>query len=570
MQQSLEILKKYWSYDSFRHNQEKIINSILEKKDTLAILPTGGGKTICYQIPSLILEGICIVVSPLISLMNDQIESLKTKGIKSIAITSKMDYNEVNIALTNCIFGNFKFLYLSPERLQNEFVKKKISEMKVNLIAIDEAHCITEWGHDFRPSYRNISALRQIKPEATILALTATATEKVATDIQENLNFNSRKIIKSPLYRKNISYLVYKVEDKINKLINILKRVDESGIIYVKTRKKSETISKLLNKNKINSKYYHAGMSVIEREKVQIDWKNSKTKFLISTNAFGMGIDKPDVRLVIHFHIPDNIESYYQQNGRAGRDGKESYAILLHNEKDIIEYKKSIKTNFPNLEDLKSIYQNLANYLQLAINQGKDESYDFNLTKFCKKYKYNNVKVINSLKILENEKFLMLQNNMYRKSRVKIIVTLSELNNFQSNNVLFDSFINLLLRSYIGIFDNYVDIDERELANKKQISEKEIDYILNKLNQLEIISYIPKTSGFQIKYLQNRINQKHIKITEKTLNDIVKSNVQRMKSILEYVEQKTICRKKLILSYFDEFQEKNCDKCDVCRSQKII
>ena len=568
MQSALQILQKYWGHSNFRKKQEKIINSILEKKDTLALLPTGGGKSICYQIPSLMMDGICIVVSPLISLMNDQVEKIKKKDIKAITITSEMNYKEIDIALTNCIFGNFKFLYLSPERLENELVKKKISEMKINLIAIDESHCISEWGHNFRPSYRNLSELRKIKPKAPILALTATATSLVAEDIQNNLNFKSKNIIKSSFVRKNITFLVHKEEDKNNRLIRILNKVKGSAIVYTKSRKDCEKLNKLLNKNNISSNYYHAGKSISERNKSQFNWNNSETKVMVATNAFGMGIDKSDVRLVIHFNIPKNIESYFQETGRAGRDEKESYAVLLYNNNDIKHINESVDLHYPKISEIKDVYQNLANYFHLAVNCGEKESFDFNLSKFCNRYKYNYIKVYNCLKYLEKEKYLKLKDVHNKSSRIKIIMEHSELLKFQSNNSFLNPYIKLLLRSYSGLFDNFIMINENILAAKSKTTEKKIKEILYRLEKLEVINYISKKEGSKITYLQNRIENKYLQISEKIFIKRKESEIERTKYILNYTTQSSVCRNKILLSYFNEEQENNCGKCDICRKQK--
>ena len=565
MQSALQILQKYWGHSNLRKKQDKIINSILEKKDTLAILPTGGGKSICYQIPSLMMDGICIVVSPLISLINDQVEKIKKKGIKAISLTSEMNYREIDVALTNCIFGNFKFLYLSPERLQNELVKKKISEMKINLIAVDESHCISEWGHDFRPSYRKISELRKIKPNVPILALTATATSIVAEDIQENLNFKSKNIIKSSFVRENINFLVYKEKDKKNRLLHILNKIKGSVIVYTKSRKDCEKLNRLLNKNNISSNYYHAGISILERNERQYSWMNSETKVMVATNAFGMGIDKSNVRLVIHYHIPSNLEAYFQETGRVGRDEKESYAILLYNNNDVKYLQEFVELNYPTMLEIKDIYQKLANYFHLSINSGDKESFDFNLSEFCNTYKYNKVKVYNSLKYLEKEEYLKITDIRNNYSKIKIIVEHSELYKFQSNNSFLNPYIKLLLRSYSGIFDDYIIINENILATKSQTTEKNIEEILYRLEKLEVLSYLPKKQGSQITYLQNRIENKYLQISEKKLIERRESEIKRMRYILNYTKQSTICRNKILLSYFDEFQKNNCGKCDICR-----
>ncbi|MAR40356.1 MAG: recombinase RecQ [Flavobacteriales bacterium] len=570
MLSSIEILKKYWNFPSFRVNQEEIINAVLEQKDTLALLPTGGGKSICYQVPALIKDGVCIVVSPLISLMKDQVENIKKKKIKAVAITSELNYRELDIALTNCIFGNYKFLYLSPERLQNELVLNKISEMNINLIAVDEAHCISEWGHDFRPSYRNISEIRNIFPNTPILALTATATPIVSKDIQENLQFKIKNLIQSSFTRKNLSYLVIKEQDKKNKLINILNKVKGSAIVYVKSRKDSEEISKILTDNKISSNYYHAGIKISERNRRQDSWKKSDTRVIVATNAFGMGIDKPDVRLVIHYHIPSTIESYFQETGRAGRDEQNAYAVLLYNNTDIKYLRDLVELHFPTIDEIKITYQKLADYFQLAIHNGKDESFDFDLLEFCTKNKINSLKTYNVLKYLEKENYLKLSNIQNNRSRICFTINHTELIRFQSSNKVFTPIIKLLLRSYSGLFDNEININENILAARLKTTENKISESLLRLEKLEVLNYIPKKQGTQILYIQNRVENKYLVLSEEKLLERRNSEIQRMNFILNYSGQKTNCRTKILLSYFGEEQQEACGKCDVCRNNNKL
>ena len=570
MQTPKEILLKYWGYSSFRENQEEIINLVLNNKDTLALLPTSGGKSICYQVPSLIIDGICIVISPLISLMKDQVENIKEKGIKAVAITSDMSFQEVDIALTNCIFGGYKFLYISPERLQNELVQSKISEMNVNLIAVDEAHCISEWGHNFRPPYRNISNLREIHPKVPIIALTATATEKVVIDIQENLNFKERNVIQSSFVRENLSYIIIKENDKNRKLLSILNKIKGSTIIYAKSRRDCVSICKLLIKNNISANYYHAGVTLTERNKRQENWKSGKCRVIVATNAFGMGIDKSDVRLVIHTHIPSTIESYFQETGRSGRDEKESFAVLLYNSNDEKYLREFVELHFPSIDEIKGCYQKLANYLQLAVNNGLDGNFDFNLTAFSKQYNYNTLKVYNILKYLEKENYLKLQNVYNNSSKIYIKLDNSELYKFQIANSYFDSYIKLLLRSYSGLFDNFVKINETELAARSGTNTTEIKNILNRLKNLEVLDYVEKKENTQITYLQNRVNNKYLNISEEKLEKRRDSELKRMNYILNYCNQKTNCRTKILLSYFGEEQKYRCGKCDICRERNKL
>ena len=570
MQSSKEILLKYWGHSSFREKQEDIINNIIEGKDTLALLPTGGGKSICFQIPSLMQEGICIVISPLISLMKDQVENIKNRGIKAIAITSEMRYKEIDIALTNCIFGGYKFLYLSPEKLQNDLVKSKISEMNVNLIAVDEAHCISEWGHNFRPSYRNISELRLIHPKAPLLALTATATSEVATDIQHNLEFKEKNLIQSSFTRKNLSYIVIKEEDKKKKLVSILNKINGSAIVYVKSRKECQHTCKLLTENNISANFYHAGVSMEERNKRQSSWKNSETRVMVATNAFGMGIDKSDVRIVIHTHIPSTTESYFQETGRAGRDEKEAYAVLLYNNSDEKYLKEFVELHFPTIVEIKDCYQNLANYFHLAIHNGEEENFDFDLGEFSRKYKINSLKTYNILKYLEKENYLKLSNVYNNYSKIHIKTNSNELYDFQMANSYFDPYIKLLLRSYSGLFDDFVNINESTIAARLNTTESNINDILIRLEKLEILQYSPKKHATQITYIQNRVENKYLNISEKKLQDRKNSELKRMNFILNYCNQTTNCRTKILLHYFGEEQTLNCGKCDICRERNKL
>lgn len=570
MQTPKEILLKYWGYSSFRENQEEIIKMIINNKDTLALLPTGGGKSICYQIPSLIMDGICIVVSPLISLMKDQVEDIKSKGIKAIAITSDLDFKEVDIALTNCIFGGYKFLYISPEKLQNELVQSKISEMNVNLIAVDEAHCISEWGHNFRPSYRNISLIREIHPNSPVIALTATATKDVVSDIQENLDFKKPNLVQSSFYRENLSYIVIKEQDKKRKLINILNKIHGSAIVYVKSRKDCEKISKILVENNISANYYHAGLNIDQRNKRQENWKKSKSRVMVATNAFGMGIDKSDVRLVIHFHIPSTIESYFQETGRAGRDEKESFAVLLYNSTDEKYLRDFVELHFPSVKEIKECYQNLANHFQIAVNNGGEENFDFDLSDYSEKYKTNSLRTYNILRYLEKENYLKLQNIYNNSSKIHVKMEHSELYKFQISNKYFDPYIKLLLRSYSGLFEDFVNINETLLAGRSKTNENKIIEVLKKLQELEVLDYLPKKQVTQIIYLQNRVDEKYLNLSEDKQKENKDSEIKRMNFILNYCNQNSACRTEILLSYFGEHQNFRCGKCDICRKRNKL
>ena len=570
METAKEILLKYWGFSKFRPNQKEIIEFVLKSKDTLALLPTGGGKSICYQIPSLMMEGICIVISPLIALMNDQVTSLKKQGIKSIAITSEMNFKELDIALTNCIFGGYKFLYLSPERLQNPLVQSKLSEMNVNLIAVDEAHCISEWGHDFRPSYRKINSIRELFPKVPILALTATATNNVVSDIQKNLNFETEHVVQSSFERENLSYIVINENDKNSKLISILSKVKGSAIIYVQTRKECEQITKLLIENKISSNFYHAGVSLKERKKRQNNWKENKVRVMVSTNAFGMGIDKANVRIVIHLDIPSTIEAYFQEAGRVGRDGKHAFAILIYNNSDIKKLKDFVSLHFLSVAEIKECYQNLANYFHLAVNNGMDESFEFDIANFGKRYNIHTLKVYSILKYLEKEEYLKLNDAFNSPSKIHICVGNTDLYKFQISNQFFDGFIKVLLRSYSGLFENFVTINESTIAARAKIKTEKAKDILSKLEELEIIKYIPQNDNFKILYLQNRVESKFLSLSKNKLEERKLNEKLKMNAIINYVVQASECRTKILLDYFGESQKIRCGKCDICRQRNIL
>ena len=564
MLESKIILDRYWGYTGFLPKQEEIIRNILKKKDTLALLPTGGGKSICYQVPSLILDGICIVISPLIALMKDQVEDLKNRNIKATCIESSMNVDEILTCLTNCLFGNYKFLYLSPEKLENELVKNKISEMNVNLIAVDEAHCISEWGHNFRSSYRNISEIRKIQPHSPILALTATATKDVIEDIYKNLKFNDNNLIKSSFERKNISYIVRKENNKENKLLEILNKISEPVIIYVRRRKDCETIQYILEENKFRSTCYHAGIDHKERYKNQKKWSQEECQIMIATNAFGMGINKPNVRAVIHLYIPYNIESYFQESGRAGRDNKASYSVLIYNQKDINYLTEHVDIQFPSVNNIKLLYQNLANFLQVPVNTGENEDFSFNLKKFIKRYgiDYNTANSI--LRELEKENYIRLTKRRYNRSQIIFLLNKKNLSEFQNSNKKYRNIITRILRTYPGVFEQLTQIDEKNISLKEDISLNSAINSLTQLQDLGILKYEKNPEEYQITYIQNRIDEKFLKISENSIEKRKERYINKSDSMINYV-QKKICRNKMILSYFGEKAKIECNKCDVCK-----
>jgi ATP-dependent DNA helicase RecQ len=561
------ILSKYWGFSTFRPLQEDIIQSVLEGKDTLALMPTGGGKSLCFQVPALLNPGICIVVSPLIALMKDQVENLKDKGIKAIAIISGMGKREVDIALDNCIYGDIKFLYLSPERLLSDLVRERIRYMKVNLIAIDEAHCISQWGYDFRPPYLHLTELRELHPEIPVLALTATATERVTADIQLKLNFKNGQVFRKSFERLNLSYLVYNEENKLRKLISIARNVKGSGIIYVRNRRETQEVSRQLNIEGISSDFYHAGLDTPLRMKKQSAWKNSEIRIMVATNAFGMGIDKADVRFVIHLDLPESLEAYYQEAGRGGRDEKKAYAVLLYNNADKALLTKRLDQHYPSIDEIKQIYHHLGNYYQLAYGAGEGLSLEFDLADFCNRFKLDPVRTIHAFKFLEHDEYIALSETVFLPSRVQVLSAHEDLYRFQVGQPAYDHFIKVLLRSYAGIFEQLVGIKESELAKRAGISRIETVKILSKLHDLQIITYIQQTDKPHLNYIKPRADSQHLYIDRKYHADRYQIHKSKVEAVLAYAENHK-CRSQQLLNYFNETHAKVCGVCDVCIENK--
>lgn len=559
-----QILLKHWGYSKFRPLQEEIINCVMHGNDTLALMPTGGGKSICFQVPALAKEGICIVISPLIALMKDQVENLKAKGIKALAITSGMSKHEIDFGFDNCVYGEYKFLYLSPERLETEIARLRIARMKVNLIAVDEAHCISQWGYDFRPSYLKIAGLREIHPQVPLLALTATATPEVTKDIQEKLLFKKPNLLKKSFERKNLAYVVLKEEDKINRLLKIAGKIPGTGIVYVRNRKRTEEIAEFLRRNHISSDFYHAGLDSQTRNAKQEAWIRNKTRVIACTNAFGMGIDKPDVRFVVHLDLPECPEAYFQEAGRGGRDEKKAYAILLWNDADKADMKHHLETSFPPIEEIKKTYQALANYLQLPIGAGKGITYEFDMSDFCSRYNLNSLVAFNCIKFLEKEEYLHLTEAFYQPSRIHFLLNKDELYKFQVEHMQYDEFIKLLLRSYAGLFDGFVKISENELSRRFGKTAEVVKTLLGELHQKEIISYLPQSELPQLTLLSERIDAKEIYISPEVLQKRKQKAKERMEAMLHYAETKTRCRSQVLLSYFGETDSYRCGICDFC------
>ena len=565
---AVDVLIKYWGHTSFRLKQEEIINSVIAKKDTLALLPTGGGKSICYQVPALLNEGICIVISPLIALMNDQVRFLKSKGIKSVAITSNMHFTEIDTALTNCIYGGIKFLYLSPEKLQNELVQTRIKEMNVNLITVDEAHCISEWGHNFRPAFRHINEIREIIPNIPVLALTATATSSVIHDIQESLNFKEKTLIQSSFSRWNLSYVVDNVEDKKSRLIKLLNKIKSSVIIYVGRRKAAKEITLFLVENKFSANFYHGGLSAKIRDDRQESWTKNQTRIMVATNAFGMGIDKADVKLVVHLELPSTIEAYFQEAGRAGRNGETAYAFLLANSNDIRKQEELLSLRYPSIKDIKMCYQDIANYLQIAEGVLPIEPIPFNILKFSERYKSTYLKTFNILKYLEKEELFKISDTLHTPSKLIMNVNNSELYKFQISNKYYDRFIKLLLRSYGNLFNNYVFINELQLAERYNSDVTEVKRLLIKLQQLEIVKYQEQNSNPQLTFIKARKDVEALQLNEVKWEKRKEYEKNKLNRISDYISTNKTCRSKMLLHYFGEENSEKCGVCDVCVLEK--
>ncbi len=563
----VKILKKYWDYDSFRPLQQDVIRAVLSGNHALALMPTGGGKSICFQVPAMVMDGICVVVSPLVALMKDQVENLNKKGIAAEAIFAGMGKREIDIILDNCIYGNIKFLYLSPERLQSELVRTRITYMNVNLLAIDEAHCISQWGYDFRPPYLKIAELRNLIPDVPVLALTATATEFVRNDILEKLSIPEAEVFVQSFARKNLSYVVYNVEDKFKKLMQIIHSVKGCGLIYVRNRRETAEVAAYLLRNSIVADFYHAGLETEVRFKKQALWMDNKIRVMVATNAFGMGIDKPDVRFVVHLDLPESLEAYYQEAGRAGRDGYKSYAVLLANNSDQQNLKVRTEEQLVEPAEIKKIYHSLGNYYQLAYGAGEFQSFDFDLIKFSKIFKYKPLKVLSGLKYLAQNNYIELSENIFLPSRVMFVTDNESVYRFQIENAYYDSFIKTLLRSYGGMFEHFVNINEAELANRQGISFNEVVSNLRFLESQDLINYIKQTDQPQITFLRARVDLNHMDIDVNYIQQRQEIQQSQVNAVIDY-SLKYICRSIQLLKYFNEINAEKCGVCDVCVAER--
>lgn len=563
-----EILKRYWGYDAFRDLQEEIITSIGEGKDTLGLMPTGGGKSITFQVPALAKEGMCLVITPLIALMKDQVENLKSRDIKAIAIYSGMTRQEIIVALENCIFGNYKFLYISPERLDTEIFRVKLRSMNISMITVDESHCISQWGYDFRPAYLKIAEIRELLPDIPVLALTATATPEVVKDIQQRLHFKKENVFRMSFERKNLAYIVRNTDNKTGEILHILNRMPGSSIIYVRNRKRTKETTLFLQREGITADFYHAGLNNDVKDIRQKRWQSGECRVMVATNAFGMGIDKPDVRTVIHLDLPDSPEAYFQEAGRAGRDGEKAYAIILYANSDKAALKKRISDTFPEKDYIKQVYEQLNYYYQMAMGDGLGCMFDFNLEDFCRKYKHFPVPADSALKILTQAGYIEYTDEQDNASRLLFTIRREELYKLREMGEQADLLIQTILRSYTGVFTDYAYIHEDSLAMRTGLTRQQIYDLLIVLGKRRILDYIPHKKTPYIIYKRERVELRHLQISKTVYEERKERYESRIKAMLEYVTSETACRSRMLLHYFGEKNEHNCEQCDTCINRK--
>ena len=564
MEHPINILERYWKFTSFRPEQEAIINAVIDGEDTFVLLPTGGGKSLCFQIPALAKEGICIVVSPLIALMKDQVQALNNKGIKAMAITSGISYSQLDTLLDNCIYGNYKFLYLSPERLQQELVQGRIRQMNVNLIAVDEAHCISQWGSDFRPAYKNITVLRQLQPSVNVVALTASAKPDVVQDIIKELDFINPKIFKHSFLRSNLAYMVFHENDKYYRLETILKKHTASSIIYVRNRKLTLELSSFLNSKKITATHYHGGLSNIDKDKNMTAWLNNQNQVMVATNAFGMGIDKPDVKTVIHLNLPESIESYFQEAGRVGRNGEKAFAIILKNNSDEALVKNQFLSVLPTVNLVKQVYRKLCNYFQISYGEGVYDTFDFDFNTFCKTYKFSSILCYNSLLLLDRNSIITLSNQFKNNVTVQFIISNQSLFNYLETHKKYSIIVKSILRLYGGVFDHITKIDLVKITKKASVSEGILIHTLQQLEHDKIITLNLAKTDAQITFIEPREDDKTINRIALIIEQQNKLKQQHVKAMLDYVENESVCKSMQLLAYFGEKNTEPCGICSIC------
>ncbi len=560
-----QILKQYWGYDGFRPLQEDIILSVLSGKDTLALLPTGGGKSICFQVPAMALEGLCIVVSPLIALMKDQVAHLKEKGIKAAALYSGMSYSQIQDAVQNVMFDpEYRFLYVSPERLQTEMFRVNLEKMPVKMIAVDEAHCISQWGYDFRPPYLEIANIRKVFPHAPVLALTATATPEVVKDIQHRLEFKQENVFQKSFKRDNLTYFVVKEEDKNGRMLRIMERYPGTGIVYVRNRRKTAEVADFLRRNGVSADYYHAGLDAKVRDQRQNDWMTGKIRVIVSTNAFGMGIDKPDVRFVVHIDVPDSLEAYFQEAGRAGRDEKPAVAIMLYDANDMRQLSRNLTLSFPPLDKIREVYENLCQHFRIGMGAGKNVIQPFYLEQQAKRMRMDPVQLFNSIRFLEKAGVIALSEHLRETSQIHFKITGDTLMDYEEKHPDMEEFVKLLLRSYGGVFTQYVKIDELTLSSRAGMHIDDVIGNLRILHEADVISYQPQSEIPLIIFLKDRIPQKHLYFDPAVYEIQKRKAMERVESVRQYVTTDNVCRSQLLLRYFGEMKSPACGQCDAC------
>ncbi len=569
-QKARTVLKQHWGFESFRPLQEDIILSVLEGRDTLALLPTGGGKSICFQVPALVKGGLCIVISPLIALMKDQVEHLRARHIKAGAIYSGMRQSEIQATIDNCLFDHeYRFLYVSPERLQTEHFKMNFERMPVSMIAVDEAHCISQWGYDFRPPYLEIAQIRKIFPQVPILALTATATPEVVKDIQLRLDFKTENVFQKSFKRSNLTYFVVNEEDKNSRMLRIMNRYPGSGIVYVRNRKKTAETAVFLRNNGISADYYHAGLDPRERDRKQQSWMKGETRVMVSTNAFGMGIDKPDVRFVVHIDLPDTLEAYFQEAGRAGRDEKPAVAILLYDNYDVAQLKRNFTFTFPEIDRVREVYRELCQSHHIEIGTGQNKVFPFSMEEHARTVKMNAAQYFNALKLLNNIGVILVSEHLREKSELQFRLTGDQLLKFQKEKPEYEPLITTILRSYTGVFSQFVNIDEQVLASRLETSEKSVIEQLKTLRSEKILSYQPQSNIPLIVFLKDRIDEKYLYFDKKIYDFRKEKAEERLAAVENYVKTDNVCRSQLLLQYFGEWDSTPCGECDVCRRHQI-